>query len=297
MIKYIASHWELVQKAFDGQFLDFVHDDRGVFLDSLAATRKHLSEITQLIETSVEQLKGGQPVPTDMLRTFAEMHPKSDLLRNLCKAAVQPSYYGDWHNANKAILAGEILGENFAEDADLGNWLMGLVSSERPSSAALVALCTGWFSKPELLAISERLLKAENSLLVPAKFDLLLATVEAKDLGRRLSHVLDQLEDHIWHFPSHCSNSVLARMNRDSDFVNGVFKVLENEATPTEKATFPRLLARSPKAPALLYSWCEAELKRQSVRPGLPLLGLDLPAGRVRPVVHSLLDVVALYPR
>lgn len=62
--------------------------------------------------------------------------------------------------------------------------------------------------------------------------------------------------------------------------------------TGDEKATLLKILSRSGGLAANLTTWAREELERQIISPALTELGCDLPGSAVRPITHSILDVL-----
>jgi hypothetical protein len=67
---------------------------------------------------------------------------------------------------------------------------------------------------------------------------------------------------------------------------------LKDNPTASEKATIPRLIATARGVTPELRSWSIKELNHQSMATRSPDIGVDLISGELRPVVHSLLDVL-----
>ena len=61
----------------------------------------------------------------------------------------------------------------------------------------------------------------------------------------------------------------------------------------SEKASLPKLLALADHMGDELREWCEDEFAKQSDQTSLPEFGLDVLVGDVRPVAHSILDVLS----
>ena len=68
--------------------------------------------------------------------------------------------------------------------------------------------------------------------------------------------------------------------------------VLSKEMSGHAKASIPRLLRAANLMKSDLRQWCEGEFVRQNESQGVHEFGLDVFAGRIRPVVHSLLDAL-----
>lgn len=84
----------------------------------------------------------------------------------------------------------------------------------------------------------------------------------------------------------------LRRIGTDDELAEKMVEYLGAAPSPSAKATFPRLLSAARGISDELLSWCKAEANRQ-LTSDFPEVGLvDLYEGTMRPVAHSLLDVI-----
>ena len=91
------------------------------------------------------------------------------------------------------------------------------------------------------------------------------------------------------------ANLVRARLKQDDDLVSYCLDRLRNSPTSDDKASVPRLLVGSTGLSDDIRKLCETYYAEQCVKGKLSESGLDVIAGQIRPVAHSLLDV--LVPR
>ena len=86
---------------------------------------------------------------------------------------------------------------------------------------------------------------------------------------------------------------LLRRIRKDEKLAVLLRERLFANPTPSEKASISRLLASSQGVSKDVKNWCMAEHNRQIREDVVPELGVDLFEGALRPVRHSLLDVLA----
>jgi len=89
--------------------------------------------------------------------------------------------------------------------------------------------------------------------------------------------------------------TVIARLKQDSALASYCLEKLRNSPTSDDKATLPRLLVASIGLNDEIKELCETYYAEQCAKGQLSESGLDMTAGQIRPVAHSLLDV--LVPR
>lgn len=85
---------------------------------------------------------------------------------------------------------------------------------------------------------------------------------------------------------------IIRRLRTDESLFNMLTERLQNNPTPSEKATIPRLIAAARGSSPELRTWCIEEANRQLSGTESPEIGFDLIVGDLSPIANSLLDVV-----
>lgn len=127
-----------------------------------------------------------------------------------------------------------------------------------------------------------------------AEFAITYARASATELVSRLPLHLAYGENGSAWIARLLEDPLKFRLRRDEPLAAEIFAVLRDSASPSMKATYPRMLALAGRMTAELREWALAELERQVRFGSADELGFDLPAGQVRPVKHNLLDLLAV---
>ena len=82
----------------------------------------------------------------------------------------------------------------------------------------------------------------------------------------------------------------------DDALARKLFECLGDNPSASEKASYPRLLTAARGLDPDLSAWCEGQYEVQCSSDALAEVGLDVVAGRTRPVAHALLDILVPLP-
>jgi len=156
-----------------------------------------------------------------------------------------------------------------------------------------VSLCEGWPDSEEI-ASTMQLLRNRVEHLSPWSY---YAVVCARSSTEKVSMMLlDELANFSSGYGGRLHllvRPLLRRIRKDEELAVSLKKRLFSNPTPSEKASIPRLLAASQGVSNDVRDWCTEELNRQVCEDVIPELGADLFEGTLRPVRHSLLDILA----
>jgi hypothetical protein len=243
--------------------------------------------LSQRWEQNPESERG---TPT-ALRALARREPKSQRLRTLCIAcltASEPRMW--WGNVAELIAASEIIGEEFGGDPELLKLLEKQADSGNLQTFITIALSIGWPDSPVLKRIANA--KRPQPWYLPAEAYIACWGMSGEDLLLGLKKVLASLEGSIWDFFPNTTNPLVARFRQDASIRTLAGQRVMGGGTSDEKATLLKILSRSGGLTPNLIKWAREELRRQISSPSLAELGCDLPGSAVRPVAHSILDIL-----
>ncbi|TKB73274.1 MAG: hypothetical protein E8D46_12615 [Nitrospira sp.] len=236
--------------------------------------------------------RSGKTAGPNILRFVARAKPRSKLLLDLCISTLirrDQNLYGPTPKA-----AAELLADHFAGDVEVKKLIPPVIDAHRRlNSYVLMALSEGWPDSEEI-AMAMQLLRDRMEHISPAPY---YAVVCARSNTEKVFMlVMDELANA---FPGYglrlqlLVRPLLRRIRKDEGLAVMLKKRLFADPTPSEKSSISRLLAASQGVSKDVRDWCMEELNRQ-VREGvIPELGADLFEGTLRPVRHSLLDVLA----
>lgn len=303
LLAYIAAHWRELKRAFGentwdrvginptweigeglnilAPYIDAQHPLRDRFLDAICdETQLHSFSSTALYQ-------------------LARLEPRTDRLKEVCLRVLEVDRtHLRSRTWDQMVAAGEILGRQFGGEPELENMLcqqlVARLGREQPVSGILIALCEGW---PESSVLDQAIPMLEERdvwprLLPPAAFQLLGLKGTLESNFDSLTHVCTTFSGDMWEFLPACVSPILRRLARDQALRETLLERLQSGASPGEKASLPRLLARASGHWPELWQWCKEELARQTARVPLPEIGLDLLAGRLCSVAYALADVV-----
>ncbi len=110
-----------------------------------------------------------------------------------------------------------------------------------------------------------------------------------------LEFILSDGVGYVWEFLDFCVPTVITRLKQDSALASYYLEKLRNSPTSDRKASLPRLLVAPIGLNDEIKEFCETYYAEQCAKGQLSESGLDMSAGQIRRVAHSLLDV--LVPR
>jgi hypothetical protein len=246
---------------------------------------------------------------TNSLRFFARAYPKSSALLNHC---LNHLYSG----GRSMYTAAELLGLHFGGDDEVLRKILGedlpalfekvmcdgnspqLEYSQelamRITQEQIMALCEGWPGSAELEYIFHIARSQKWKLDNVVAFALMCRKSGSDVVITNLRNLLSDfstLDRYGWESPS-IVRAVNRRVATDEQLAEQLMKLLLGHATPSEKATLPKLIQNSPTIVSEARNWCHEELTRQVDLTSTPEIGFDLTVNELRPVAHSLLDVL-----
>ena len=291
LIRHILQNWDNIKAALGSEFWDRLSrnssgplsrwDALCIFADEFSSPR---DEAIRFLEDRTERT-----ATPNILRFLGRVRPKSQILLEYCLKELRIG--DDQHNCSRegVAVAAELLGTHFGSDNDVKGHIIPESPEERIDEKVILALCEGWPKSEELKRIFEMVRKQKQPLDYATYFQLIC-------LKSPSVVVFDDLMSSFE--PQHrlssrgISRPVLRRLEMDNRFYRMLIKRLQNNPTPSEKATIPRLIGVARGVSSELRTWCIEEANRQLCGKESPEIGFDLIIGELRPVAHSLLDVL-----
>lgn len=287
MASHLVKHWDRVQIAFGGDFWEYIGYTSNEFFEELTSKTSD-DDLIEALLAKVQKDKG-QSMSLIELRIRSKQWRGTDRLRQTCLELVTKFGPSDWNHAAPGILAAEILGEQYAHDAEVYKQLIANRHESYNASALVVALCGAWLDSDALVRIRDN---PKQRLMTPAQVHLFCRFSSQPEFVELLGSVLRKLTGEIWDFLPTCTRAIESRFKRDEKVRDAAFLRLEAGATPVEKCNLAQLLRRSDNRLDRLRTWARAELVRQHSGKQLPDSALDIYTGRIRPVAEVLMDLV-----
>lgn len=223
-----------------------------------------------------------------VLRFLGRTVPGSGLLLEACLDVIGAEKY----RRDTPLIAAQLLGKHFGGNAQMLERLATMIGHMPPQEDILMALIEGW---PESLIVRESFdwyvaHQASASYSLFFRLSGLFSTPE------KLIKAIESLFKHWMMNPAVGFESIapplLRRLRQDSTFATALASWMISERKPSMVASVPRLLAGAGVLSDEVRDWCVAEIERLSEDGKTAPVGIDLLAGRVRPILHSLLDAI-----
>ncbi|WP_344870090.1 NACHT domain-containing protein [Deinococcus aetherius] len=285
----VAQHWEEVREVV-GPALFKGREENAVRVSSLAALAAYAEGSPlmsrQLLQV-IEQHRSLRRSPA-ILQFLGRVLPGSGLLLEACLDALEEeNSYRD-----TPLAAAQLLGKHFGGSGPVPERLTTALGEMPPREDVLMALTEGW---PDSLVVREAYdWYAANK--ASASYPLYFRLAGLHSTPEKLIEALKATFEHCASVPKIASESIVPplvrRLRHDPAFGAALATWLTTDRHPSALATVPRLLARAGVLSDELRKWCTAEVERLSGEDTTAPLGIDLLAGRVRPVLHSLLDAI-----
>ena len=223
-----------------------------------------------------------------LISAVARFAPRSNSLRELVLSTLtgpSPLYW-------PMLVAGETLAQDFADDRDLRDQVVGHILGAQPGQPdAVLADLLLHHPDPQLeAALRER--TRDTSYDVATHFKLVAALSVPPKVIESLENFLrwDLSEPERWHLPRWIP-AILKRIEQDSAVQDCLQSALAATTSPSVKASFVSLLARATGVDERLRMFATNELERTQSEP-LPQVGFDLSSQSYRLVRHVLLETL-----
>jgi hypothetical protein len=294
LLRHILQNWDNIKAALGSEFWDrpswngsdplSLWDALCIFADEFSSPR---DEAIRFLEDRTERT-----ATPNILRFLGRVRPKSRILLEYCLKAL---CIGDDQNdcpRERVAVAAELLGTHFGGDSEVLGRITSGSPEEHIDENVILALCEGWPKSEELERIFEIVRKQKQPLDSATYFQLICRKSPSKAVFDAIIAFMSSLEAHNRWGYQNISRSVLRRLRTDDRFFEMLIERLQNNPTPSEKATIPRLIGVARGLTSELRNWCIEEVNHQLSSKKSPEIGFDLIIGELRPVAHSLLDVL-----
>ena len=295
---YLAKHWNRVVTALGDDVWTSISrhsGDEAWFWEMMAP---HIGESLKMRNDFIaycsrerNQLSGNG------IEALARELPHSFLLREHCVRVME----GGHHHKNlnhveylrRELIVGRILGKQFDGNDQIRAKLEEISGTRL--QIAVAGLSIGW-KDSHVLAETYACVRDKNYRPGAIHWPDAAAVCSQFDSDEQfvdfIFRFVENGADSIWHFLSYCVDPIVERIQSNPKIVASLMSCLKGDCSGNAKARIPRLLAIANFMTEDLCAWCEEEYRRQSIRETLPEFGMDLFTGKMRPVAHTLLDVL-----
>jgi hypothetical protein len=286
--RFILQNWDVLKATFKDEFYARInrHNDLLGFWDNCCSFADEYQSPRDEAIMFFEERKERNSTP-EILRFLGRVKPKSSLLLEYCLHALS-NKDGQTYSFDKMIAACELLGGNFANDKNVLEQIVKNTKSFPFADNIIIALCEGWPDSDELEQIYEQACKHHPQLPYYTYFQLICRKGHSDVIIKAFKDFLLKTRPG----KQNIMRSIIRRLKADDELIAMLNKILHNNPTPSEKATIPRLISSSRGISSELHEWIIKEIEQQLTGTEPPEIGVDLFAGEIRPVVHSLIDVI-----
>ena len=260
-------------------------------MDALCSLADRSSEAYEEIIDRLQKNERKQ-FSANILRFLERVKPKSKILLDFCLAAMGIGEGDDSMVEIEPIVAAEILGKNYGGSEEVLRSLLDKLKVRPYDPAVLIALCEGWPEENELKEQFKKIIEKDIKLPHATIFSLIGLYGKPENVRSKLNLALDgSMRLYSMDLP-YVVGPIVKRISKDDVLEQILWEELKKSTSTSIKATYPRMLAASRRRVYELTEWCKKEISRQLESDEGPEIGLDLMFGELRPVVHSLLDIL-----
>ncbi|UUE10741.1 hypothetical protein NMX13_03885 [Dickeya zeae] len=119
------------------------------------------------------------------------------------------------------------------------------------------------------------------------------ARSDSQQLGVIVKKMINRHDHDLWDFQDRINQALKFRMGNDTDLITLMGEWLASTPTESEISSLSRYLASSGKLDEDARKLCQHYLNERYISSGIPAHGYDALSDLIRPVTHSLLDVLA----
>lgn len=296
LIRLVAEHWDDLEKSFGGQFLSRLgHFNSGSHFWELVAPYVSVNAVLRqrfldYCSHTTECLK----VP--VLQALAKEVPRSDILRQHCLIGTKirrnsPDH--SWDRMQSYFEASYILRQQFAEDGDVLAQLQSNVfeSEFQFGVAALAIYDPGNPSLDEVVSAVTDGDHSYNSFVIPIIVGV--GKLQGVKLEKLVRAMVNRSSHSLWDFQDRVNYAIKSKIGTDDEFAGLIGVRLASSPSESEISSYSRYLASAGRLNEETHGHCLRLLNVRSSSLRIPAHGYDSTADVVRPVVHSLLDVLA----
>jgi len=296
LIRLMAEHWEDLEKSFGGQLVSRIGSftDEAHFWELIAPYVSVNAVLRQRFldycSSTTEYLR----IP--VLQALAKEVPRSDLLLQHCLTGTRirrnsPDH--SWHRMRSYFEASYILRQQFSENGDV---LAQLESTVRESDfdfgvAALAIYDPYNTNLDEVVSALENNDYDYESFVGPIIVGV--ERLQSVKLEKLVGAMVNRPNHSIWDFQDRVNHAIKSRIGTDDEFACLIGARLTLSSSESEVSSYSRYLASAGRLNEEIHGHCLRLLNDRSSPLSIPAHGYDSTADVVRPVVHSLLDVLA----
>lgn len=296
LFKLILENLEYINESLGEEFWDDSSESTFKFLYTKDEFYLLADQFPILKAEAIDFLENGN-ISNDflfnILNFLSRNYPKSQILLQYCLKALknESNSYGSLRDT---ITASKILGNHFSSDNKILEDMISNLHIEYSNEKLILVLCEVYPESEKLTAIFNEFKEKKINPGLFASLQLVCQKGKTEWVFNGLSYLLSDysIEDMPSWIIQEFKRPIISRIQKDNKFLDMLIKSLDNNSCSSFKATIPRLISASGKMTPEFRKWCIGELNNQLSPRNSPEIGMDLIAGELRPVAHSLLDIL-----
>jgi len=285
-LKLIIDNWEYIKKTFGEEFffrLMGKEPNRNRFWNTVAIFADQ-PPIVQKEMIDFLTGKESEIVDSEILKLIARIRPRSKILQDYCIEAFKKNIYP------LPLLAADIIGKHFG-GTEVLNYILPAKIEMPISGKVFIALNRGWPESEEFDTI-RNLMKNARKIPHSAYMDFICREAPPQKVFNELVEKYSTPKDWHFRFVEVSLFPLVERIRADNELSELILNKLNNNPTVFQKINYSKILSLARGLSTPLLNWCIKEINWQLDGKRIPEDGFDLSKGKLRPVVHSLLDIV-----
>jgi hypothetical protein len=299
LVAHLARNWSYIKSALGGAAFERMSRHGGNHWYAWDHFAPYVGESDALRDEFLSYCANeAKALSSNCLEALSRIQPRSNLLLETCLKTLDIELKEDVNSSpldqqRRALVVGQILGRQFSRNDDIRVTLERRLHLE--DSASVVGLSLGWPTSDKLNETYNAIRQdgwSGQRIQWPSALQIAGALGGIEEFKYLLEFIVSNGAGYIWEFLDFCVLPIIARLKRDGALASYCLDKLRDNPTSGHKASFPRLLVGSTGLSDELRNLCEAYYAEECVKGQLSESGLDIIAGQVRPVGHSLLDAL-----
>ena len=296
LIRLVAEHWDDLEKSFGGQLLSRIGHttDESRFWELIAP---YVSVNTVLRQRFLDYCSHTtECLRVPVLQALAKEVSRSDLLLRHCLTGTRIRRSNadySWQRMQSYFEASYILRQQFSGNGDVLAQLQSTVceSDFQDGVAALAIYDPG---NPNLDEVVSAVADDDHDYeIFVGPIIVGVERLQGVKLEKLVRAMVNRPVHSLWDFQDRVNYAIKSRIGADSEFAGLIGARLASSSSENEISSYSRYLASAGRLNEETHGHCLRLLNARSSPLCIPAHGYDSTADVVRPVVHSLLDVLA----
>lgn len=296
LVRLVAEHWGDLEKSFGGQFISRLGHltSESHFWELVAPYVSVNSDLRQRFLDYCSSTKECLRVP--LLQALAKEIPKSDLLLRHCltgTSILKQSADSSWHRIQSYFESSYILRQQFSDNDEVLTRLQSTVcENDFQFGVAALAIYDPYNSNLDKI-VSDLADDKHDHVSFVSSIIVGVERLQGAKLETLARAMINRPNHSLWDFQDRINYAIKSRISTDDEFADLMGTRLASNPSENEISSYSRYLASAGRLNEETHGHCLRLLNARTSSLCIPPHGYDSTADSVRPVAHSLLDVLA----